>query len=129
MKLILQAIILTTAFLAFAQKAPGPASAPGPSEAGAYSPHPNPAGMDAPPPAERSPQDVFMQHPKLAVKLQKLLPEGITTPRRSASGYLDVEKVQLPFSFLEMNRLRWDRDRSTLTKVLSWESKSQVKRN
>jgi len=80
MKLVLGAIILTTAMIAHGQ-VPSPSSAPG-----AYSPHPNPAGMDAPPPAERPPQDVFMQDPKLVGKLQKLLPEG-TTPQQFCDGF------------------------------------------
>ena len=80
MKPILLAIILTASIMAYGQ-VPSQNSPPG-----AYSPHPNPTGMDAPPPAEQKPQDVFMQDPKLAVKLQKLLPEG-TTAQQFCDGF------------------------------------------
>jgi hypothetical protein len=67
--------------ITYGQVVPSPSSAPG-----AYSPHPNPAGMDALPPAERPPQEVLVQDSKLVAKLQKLLPEG-TTPQQFCDGF------------------------------------------
>lgn len=80
MKLVLAAI-LTFATVAFALQVPSTTSAPG-----AYSPHPNPPGMDMPAPADRPPQDVLVEDPKLVGKLQKLLPAG-TTPQQFCDGF------------------------------------------
>lgn len=75
MKQMLLAIIVGCAILGYGQMGGTTSSQPAPGT-GAYDPHPLPAGMDAPPPIEQSPKDAFMRDPKLAVKLQKLLPEG-----------------------------------------------------
>jgi hypothetical protein len=56
------------------------------SPPGAYSPHPNPAGMDAPAPADRPPLDVLREDPKLVAKLQSLLPKD-TTPLKVCDGF------------------------------------------
>jgi len=54
----------------------GATSANAPPTAGAYDPHPLPAGMEAPPPIDQAPKEAFIRDPKLAAKLQKLLPQG-----------------------------------------------------
>jgi hypothetical protein len=81
MKLFMGAIMLTSAVMAYGQAVPSPSGPPG-----AYSPHPNDPGMDLPSPADRSPRDVFIEDPKLAGKLQKLLPEDIT-PQQFCDGF------------------------------------------
>lgn len=75
MKKVLLATILCFAAIAYAQMGGATSNSPAPT-AGAYDPHPHPAMMDAPPPFNSKPSDVFMRDPKLAAKLQKLLPEG-----------------------------------------------------
>jgi hypothetical protein len=73
-------MFLTFAMLSFTQN-PSGGSAPG-----AYAPHPNPAGMDTLPPANRPPRDVLREYPKLVAKLRKLLPSG-TTPQQACDGF------------------------------------------
>lgn len=80
MKRTFAIIALSAATFSFAQN-PSGGSAPG-----AYAPHPNPAGMDSPAPANRPPQDVLREEPKLVAKLQKLLPGG-TTPQQACDGF------------------------------------------
>lgn len=77
MKKVLLATFLCFAAMSYAQVGGATSSSPAPT-AGAYDPHPNPAMMDAPPPIYSKPSDVFMRDPKLAAKLQKLLPAGQT---------------------------------------------------
>lgn len=84
MKRALLVAIVCLAVFAYAQKGGGGSTPPpagnagmsGGNSPGAYDPHPNPSGMDAPPPIEQTPQDAFMRDPKLVAKLQKLLPDG-----------------------------------------------------
>jgi hypothetical protein len=73
MKNVLLAAILCFAALCYAQGG-STSSQPAPLT-GAYAPHPNPTGMDTPP-IDALPSDAFLRDPKLAAKLQKLLPEG-----------------------------------------------------
>lgn len=76
MKKVLLAAIVCFAAICYAQSGGATSESAGPL-AGAYAPHPNPAGMEAPPPIEQAPKDAFIRDPKLAAKLQKeLLPEG-----------------------------------------------------
>lgn len=77
MKKVLLATILCVAAISYGQVGGATSNSPAPT-AGAYDPHPNPAMMDAAPPFYSKPSDVFMRDPKLADKLQKLLPEGQT---------------------------------------------------
>jgi hypothetical protein len=76
MKNVLLAAIVCFAGLCYAQGGTH-SDTPAPLT-GAYAPHPGPAGMNAPPPIDQSPSDAFLHDPKLAAKLQKLLPEGLT---------------------------------------------------
>jgi hypothetical protein len=76
MKNVLLAAILCSAAFCYAQGG-STSSRPAPLT-GAYDPHPGPAGMNAPPPIDQTPSDAFLRDPKLAAKLQKLLPEGQT---------------------------------------------------
>lgn len=84
MKRALSAAILCVFFLALTllsygqRSGAGTSTAPAPTT-GAYDPHPGPAAMNAPPPIDQLPQDYLAQDPKFNAKLQKLLPEGITT--------------------------------------------------
>lgn len=80
MKTILLALISSLALLSYGQ-IPSSNSAPG-----AYAPHPNPAGMDMPAPADRPPLDVLREDPKLVVKLQSFLPKD-TTPMKVCDGF------------------------------------------
>jgi hypothetical protein len=77
MKKSLLAMIIFCAALSYAQLG-GATSSNAPPTGGAYDPHPNPAGMEAPPPIDQRPQDAFLRDSKLAAKLQKLLPQGPT---------------------------------------------------
>lgn len=73
MKKVLLALIPSLALLCYGQ-IPSSTSAPG-----AYSPHPNPTGMDMPAPADRPPLDFLRDDSKLVARLQALLPKN-TTP-------------------------------------------------
>ncbi len=75
MKRGLLAVILCCAAYSYAQIG-GATSSNAPPTGGAYDPHPLPAGMEAAPPIEQAPKDVFMRDAKLTAKLQKLLPQG-----------------------------------------------------
>lgn len=75
MRKVLLASLVCFAAVSYAQIGGANSNSPAPT-AGAYDPHPVPAGMDAPPPIEQSPRDVFARDNKLAAKLQKLLPDG-----------------------------------------------------
>lgn len=75
MRKILLAMIVCSAVLSYGQLGGATSNSPPPAS-GAYDPHPLPAGMEAPPPIEQSPKDAFLREPKLAAKLQKLLPQG-----------------------------------------------------
>lgn len=75
MKPVLLAAIVCCTALTYGQIGGATSNSPAPT-AGAYDPHPNPSGMDAPPPIAQRPKDVFTRDPKLAAKLQKLLPDG-----------------------------------------------------
>src|SRR5215469_16719788 len=74
MKSVLFAIVVC--FTAFSYGQMGSTSSRPAAGAGAYDPHPLPAGMEAAPPIEQTPKDAFIRDGKLAAKLQKLLPEG-----------------------------------------------------
>lgn len=76
MKRVLLVTIICFAAISYAQRGVSGTSQAPPPGAGAYDPHPGPAGMNAPPPIEQSPKDAFMHDPKLAGMLQKLLPDG-----------------------------------------------------
>jgi len=75
MRKVLLATIVCFAAISYAQIGGATSNSPPPT-AGAYDPHPLPAGMEAPPPIEQSPKDVFTRDRKLEAKLQKLLPDG-----------------------------------------------------
>jgi hypothetical protein len=85
MKKVLLVLILSYAALSYAQLG-GATSSNAPPTAGAYDPHPHPSAMDAPPPYDQPPQDVFLRDPKVAAKLQKLLPKD-TTPQQACDGF------------------------------------------
>jgi len=75
MKRILFIVVICCAAFSYGQIG-GATSANAPPTAGAYDPHPLPAGMEAPPPIYQTPKDAFLRDPKLVAKLQKLLPQG-----------------------------------------------------
>jgi hypothetical protein len=79
---------LFVSLLSYGQMGRSPAgtSAAPPPGAGAYDPHPGPAGMNAPPPIDQRPRDYLAQDPKFNAKIQKLLPEGIT-PVQVCDGF------------------------------------------
>ena len=74
MKKIFAIMILCCAAMPWNQmngQLPSPGSRPG-----AYDPHPGPSEMELPAPIDQTPRDAFLRDPKLAAKLQKLLPDG-----------------------------------------------------
>jgi hypothetical protein len=86
MFLCLSLVLITLAAAGqMSRPAAGTSAAPPPG-AGAYDPHPGPAGMNAPPPIEQRPQDYLRQDPKFNAKIQKLLPEGVT-PIQVCDGF------------------------------------------
>ncbi|HEY6250649.1 MAG TPA: hypothetical protein VI685_11870, partial [Candidatus Angelobacter sp.] len=74
------------AAISYAQIGGSTSSSPPPT-AGAYDPHPLPAGIEAPPPIDQSPKDAFMRDSKLAAKLQKLLPTNGPNINEACDGF------------------------------------------
>lgn len=83
MKKLFIALLPFLGLLSYGQQPSVPSSNSAP---GAYAPHPNPAGMDMPEPADRPPLDVLREDHKLIAKLQSFLPKN-TTPLEVCDGF------------------------------------------